>query len=328
MNRQLVKDTKCGNSSLILLIPVILFISHQYDINLFGGEQMESPAFTFTSYTKASDRHPERNEDTLIIDQQRGLAAVFDGVGGSTAGDIASQIAGQVVQQGWERILQQLQPGSPSTLLEHYESVEPGAALSQLVQEAHEQIRNGEIHEATTIALAVFCQEQNVEGYTMHYASVGDSRIYLLREGNAITCLTRDDSFLTKLVQGHAISEADALRIDQASNPEELSETEHIYFTKRNGITQALGDIGDPQALVVHIDQVAIRPGDRILLCTDGIHDNLTNKELEEIMTHEAETTAAKDLVEHALQRSRQAIRDTMRAKPDDISAIVVTCNH
>ncbi|BCL77830.1 serine/threonine-protein phosphatase [Ktedonobacteria bacterium brp13] len=302
---------------------------------------MESPAFTFTSYTKASDRHPERNEDTLIIDQQRGLAAVFDGVGGSTAGDIASQIAGQVVQQGWERILQQLQPESPVTLLKHYESVELGATLSKLVQEAHEQIRNrgtldaieeaqrpGIEDQATTIALAVFCQEQNMEGYTMLYASVGDSRIYLLREGNALTCLTRDDSFLTKLVQGHVISEAEALRIDQASNPEELSETEHVYFNKRNGITQALGDIGDPQALVVHIDQVAIRPGDRILLCTDGIHDNLTNKELAEIIAHGAEAAAAKDLVEHALQRSRQTIRNTMRAKPDDISAIVVTCNH
>jgi serine/threonine protein phosphatase PrpC len=53
---------------------------------------MKSPAFTFISYSRASDRHTERNEDNLIVDQQRGLAAAFDGVGGSKAGDIASAI--------------------------------------------------------------------------------------------------------------------------------------------------------------------------------------------------------------------------------------------
>jgi protein phosphatase len=120
------------------------------------------------------------------------------------------------------------------------------------------------------------------------------------------------------------IKEADALRIDQASHPEELSETELAYFNKRNGITQALGD---PQLLVVHIDQISIGPGDRILLCTDGIHDNLTDREIEEIVRRGARTTTARALVEHAVQRSRQASSTMMRAKPDDMSAVVVTCN-
>lgn len=295
------------------------------------------PPFTFTGHSSASDRHPERNEDSLIVDQQRGLAAVFDGVGGSTAGEIASQVARRVIRQGWKRIFQQLQPRLPSTFLEYYDTLDLHSILSHLVQEAHEQIRlaeappavkdaqrTGTEDQATTVALALLCRQQNTEGYTMVYASVGDSRIYLLREDRSFTCLTCDDSFLTMLVQDHRISEIDALRIDQASHLEELSETELTYFNKRNGITQALGD---PQAPIIHIDQISISPGDRILLCTDGIHDNLTNRELEEIVRCGARTTTARILVEHAVKRSRQASSIMMRAKPDDMSAVVLTCN-
>ncbi len=42
---------------------------------------------TFTHWSMASENHPERNEDTFLADQRRGLVAVFDGVGGSTAGE-------------------------------------------------------------------------------------------------------------------------------------------------------------------------------------------------------------------------------------------------
>jgi len=101
----------------------------------------ERPPFTFASCSIASDTHPERNEDHFIADQRRGLVAVFDGVGGSTAGEIASEIARRVIHRGWKRILEQLQPESPSTLLEQSDPLDLPGALLQLVQEAHEHIR-------------------------------------------------------------------------------------------------------------------------------------------------------------------------------------------
>ena len=296
---------------------------------------MADSPFTFASCSIASERHPERNEDTFIADQRRGLVAVFDGVGGSTAGEIASGIARHIIQRGWKRFLKQLQPESPSTLLEQCTSFDLPSTLLHLVQEAHEHIRSekrpsergqrtGTEDQATTIALAVFCRQPDIGGYQMVYAFVGDSRIYLLREDTALTCLTQDDSFLTKLVQNHVITQDEAWRIDQASQPKDLSETELDYFHKRNGITQALGD---PQPLVIHIDQFSIYPGDRLLFCTDGIHDNLRDREIEEIVRHSARTTGTRVLVEQAAQRSRQGESTTMRAKPDDMSAVVVTCN-
>ncbi len=75
----------------------------------------------------------------------------------------------------------------------------------------------------------------------------------------------------------------------------------------------------------VHIDQTPIQPGDRILLCTDGIHDNLTDDEIEAILRTGPRTTVARVLVEHALARSRQEREITLRAKPDDMSVVVLT---
>ena len=55
--------------------------------------------FTYARRTIACERHPNRNEDSILIDELTGLAAVFDGVGGSAAGEIASQTAARATQQ-------------------------------------------------------------------------------------------------------------------------------------------------------------------------------------------------------------------------------------
>lgn len=69
--------------------------------------------FTFVSKTQAHAQHEEQNEDTVLLDQRKGLAAIFDGMGsrkGADAlGQIASQLAAHVVHRDWERLLQQAQ---------------------------------------------------------------------------------------------------------------------------------------------------------------------------------------------------------------------------
>jgi protein phosphatase len=95
------------------------------------------------------------------------------------------------------------------------------------------------------------------------------------------------------------------------------------YFRLRGGITQALGGPIQP---IIHTDQISISPGDRVLLCTDGIHDNLTDVEIAEILRSEARTTIARLLVERSIERSHQDRHATIRSKPDDMSAIVMTC--
>ena len=301
-------------------------------------KQRSSPAsFTFAKYSVPKEERPDGNEDCILVDSRRGLVAVFDGVGGSAAGGVASQLAAQIVRRGWKRFLQERQKDAgQSGMLEGCDITEVRSVVQQLLLEAHEEIRADGVQrarasggdadkdvQATTVVLAVFCRNNEGDGYTMVYASVGDSRIYLLREHEELTRLTTDDGWLTKMVRENVVSEADARRIDQASHPDELTEAEREHFDKRNGITQALGD---RQPVDIHLGDIAILPGDRILLCTDGVHDNLLDVHIEDMMKYGARTTVARLLVQSAIMGSHQESTASMRAKQDDMSAVVVTC--
>src|SRR5205823_3074669 len=111
---------------------------------------------------------------------------------------------------------------------------------------------------ATTVAMAALCRQSGTRGYLMLYAHVGDSRIYLLRANEPLKRLTSDDGLLAKLVENQVVNDADALRIDQAMQANQLSDTEFSYFRLRGGITQALGG---PIPPTIHVDQVAVYPG-------------------------------------------------------------------
>lgn len=294
-----------------------------------GGGASETTPFVFARYTVACERHPSRNEDSFIMDEQSGLAAVFDGVGGSAAGEIAAQTAARAIRQSWKRILLQFQKGRKVRgLLEDCGRTDLCKILEEIISEANEQVRTegakraGTSDLATTVALTVFCRQANSRGYTMVYAHVGDSRVYLLRNQEALKRLTSDDGLLAKLVENEIVNDADAFRIDQAMRANQLSDTEYSYFRLRGGITQALGG---PLPPTIHIDQVTVFPGDRILLCTDGIHDNLTDEEIEEILRTSTRTSAPRLLVERSISRSHEERDTSIRAKPDDMSAIVMT---
>jgi protein phosphatase len=259
-----------------------------------------------------------------------GLFAVFDGVGGSSAGEVASQTAVQATTQTWRNMVRQYQRRRKGyTMLEDCETYDIASMLKQLVLEADDQVRTegaqraGTDDLATTVALVAFCRQSGTNHYTMVSAHVGDSRIYLLREQEHLQRLTNDDGFLTKLIENEIINEEHAHRIDQAMHVDELTEMEYRYFRLRGGITQALGG---PMSPTVHINKTTIKPADRILLCTDGIHDNLTDEEIESILRNNPRTTAARVLVEHSRRRSHEECTQTIRAKPDDMSAIVLTC--
>lgn len=284
-----------------------------------------TPPLTFARYSVPHEKHPERNEDTVLVDQQRGLAAVFDGVG-SGPGRLASRLAARAIRRGWREALRE-----PAAIELNVEQL-----LQDLMHDAHTQIRAlGErlakgsreeiIRPGTTAVLAAF-RKQTVDqhGYILSCAHVGDSRIYLLRPDKPLQRLTIDDGYLSLKLKDGLITEEDALRIDQATSLDQLSAKEFEYFEHRNGITQALGS-GKP--LTIHINSMPIFPGDRILLCSDGIHDNLTDGEIADLLSREARTVVAKKIVLEAIKCSHQDDDIFMRAKLDDMTAVVVTCN-
>lgn len=95
---------------------------------------------TFARDTKAHEGHPERNEDTILVDAERGLAAVFDGVGGSEGGEVASRLGARTIRRAWKRFLEQRRPEHSSELLILNDDLSIESILCDLVQEAQKAI--------------------------------------------------------------------------------------------------------------------------------------------------------------------------------------------
>ena len=88
-------------------------------------------------YSIACERHPLRNEDSYFIEENSGLAAVFDGVGGSAAGEVASQTAKHATLHGWKQALRQIYKRQRGRLVDCH-ATDFCAVLRQLIEETKE----------------------------------------------------------------------------------------------------------------------------------------------------------------------------------------------
>ena len=183
------------------------------------------------------------------------LALVCDGMGGEAGGKEAAETC-------------------VSSLLSAFEGKNAPTAetLADTLLSANTEIRaiahkKGYTRMGTTVVLALATEVS----LTLLWA--GDSRAYLLHEG-ALTRLTRDHSYVQALVDGGSLTEEEA-RTHQ----------------KRNLITRAVGVSEEIQPDIRH---TAWREGDRLLLCTDGLHGMVEEKEILEILTegHAIDRTA------------------------------------
>jgi len=213
--------------------------------------------------TTDSGRQRDHNEDTVLTDPDAGLFAVADGMGGHEAGEVASAMALSALQEA-------LAPRGrlPAALLP------PGLeALAEGVRVANRRVfeagrhRPADARMGTTLAAVLIEDEQVV------LASVGDSRIYRVRDGR-LTQLSRDHSLVGELVARGEMT------------PEEARCSPHKHV-----ITRALGM---HPAVEVDAWSEALQPGDLFLLCTDGLTDEITDPEiLEAILTRGENLEAA-----------------------------------
>lgn len=184
----------------------------------------------------------EHNEDSLVVKPP--LYVVADGMGGHEAGEVASEIAVQVIADK-----------SPST--------PDGQALSAAVVAANREIldaaRDGRGREGmgTTVTAAL------LEGERLVIAQVGDSRAYLLHQGK-LQQLTRDHSLVADMVEaGHLTAE------------------EARIHPSRSVITRALGSVEGTQPDLYELN---VETGDRLLLCSDGLTSMVRDPQIEEIL--------------------------------------------
>lgn len=204
-------------------------------------------------------RHRENNEDKYdfflpddppTLGMRGRLWVVADGMGGHSAGQVASEAA--------------LKAMIRSYYSESSEDVE--GALREAITDA-----NALIHAAakqfadhggmgTTVVAAV------VRDDVLTVAHAGDSRAYLLREGEAIRQITADHSWVEELVRRGAMTR------------EQAEQSPH-----RNVITRS---VGVAEAVDPEVSSETLRVGDVVLLCSDGLTGHIDGGELEKVLRH------------------------------------------
>ncbi len=205
-------------------------------------------------------RARERNEDSLLAAPP--LYAVADGMGGHRGGNVASELALQVLSRmgdgSWDRLADQVREANRAIL----ERAQGDRSLSGM---------------GTTLTAAF------TEGDVIHLAHVGDSRAYLLREGE-----------LHRLTEDHTL-------VHRMAVEGKITEAEEETHPQRSILIRALG-----VEELVDVDEVPVHalPGDRVLLCSDGLHSMVAEEDIRRTL---AEASDAQDAADQLVDLANRA---------------------
>jgi len=245
----------------------------------------------------------EHNEDAFIVadlTQGRGLEGgvasrlsagergllfmVADGMGGAAAGEVASRMATELV---FERLKSRTEPWLG-------DRVAFVAALHDAAEYANEEIHNFAFSNPGHDGMGTTATIAGLLGDTLYLAQVGDSRAYLVRNGEARQ-LTKDQSLIQKLVEFGEITQEEAERSE-----------------RRNIILQALGP---EESVVIDLTRQQVRRGDVLVLCSDGLSGIVKREELVSILES---SSTLRDACNNLIARANEL------GGPDNITVILV----
>lgn len=219
-----------------------------------------------------------QNEDAIAVDSDCGFAILADGMGGYSAGEVASRIAIDVgralLERGFERDAGAAGNQQPTISVARRIVVGAIQKANTAIQEAAQAETQYHGMGTTLVIAAVHADELIV-------AHVGDSRGYRYREG-MLKQITRDHSVLQEQI--------DAGLVDPA-----LAK----YSPVKNLVTRAVGVSGE---LNVEVHEHRLLPGDLYLFCSDGLTDMLSDDEIREILERDSATLemACRSLIKKA----------------------------
>jgi protein phosphatase len=145
--------------------------------------------------------------------------------------------------------------------------IRQGTSLAQAIRTADEEIIRASRKRSDALPMGTTVVALRVLGNRFEVAWVGDSRAYLWRDGQ-LAQLSHDHSYVQELISQGAIT------VDQART--------HPH---RNVVTQALG-VTDPQNLNVETLSGELRPGMQLLLCSDGLTEEVDHSNLSQVLSH------------------------------------------
>lgn len=258
------------------------------------------------------------NEDTALVNYGEGVAAVFDGAGGHSIGDVASGIAKNTFESVLTRELSE-QPSTQQVLM----------ALRAAYDRAIESMRGFANVDptmwkdmgTTATVVKVFTEGEERK---MAILSVGDTRAYGVNNNGRIHQLTQDEGMLAGHVADGRITSQRAREIqrelDEVTDASQLSPEEAFYYKNRNMTN--LFTPNRPSTPTVEVFNLG-ENADYILIASDGVHDNLTASQIEAIVKSASSPQEAVDnLVAAARENAGRQLNH--RAKDDDITAVAM----
>jgi len=239
----------------------------------------------------------DSNEDAYAARPDLGLFLVADGMGGHAAGEVASKITADTIEafthdtrardtnRTWPF------PFEPSLSVDANRLKAAFRLANRQVAQRMESQQ--ELRGMATTASAVILDETPEQGARAAIGHVGDSRVYLYR-GGELRQLTEDHSWVGEQIRSGVMSDADARR--------------HPW---RNVVTRAISGGADPEVDVI---EAALAPGDRLLLCSDGLSGVVAPEEMGRIVSGDGLDEACEALVAAA----------NAAGGPDNITAVLI----
>ncbi len=221
--------------------------------------------------------HRENNEDNYAYWEPQEdaafhrlgrLAVVADGMGGAEGGQHASRIAVEAVCEFY--------PRSPDA--------DPQQSLLASFREANSRVQQEAHAKPMLRGMGTTLTACALRGNKLYFAHIGDSRLFLIRDGEARQ-LSRDHSLVARLIESGTIRPEDA----------ETHPQKHV-------LTAAVGVAEDLQP-DMPVEPVELKSADLLILCTDGLWGQMSSAEMAEIASKSAPKDACKSLVQLAKDR-------------------------
>ncbi len=216
-------------------------------------------------------------KDTQVMSMKGALFIVADGMGGHAAGEVASEIAVDTV----------------SNVYYMDDNLDVAGPLLQAIKRANVAIHQRAAENMLRSGMGTTCVAAVLRGNAAYIANVGDSRAYLVRQGQ-VKQISLDHSWVAEQVRAGLLTE------EQART-----------HAQRNVITRSLGTQPDVE---VDVFREFIQPGDTLVLCTDGLSGLISDEELMRIV----EQSVPQESVYHLVERANE------NGGPDNITAIVI----
>lgn len=278
------------------------------------------------------------NEDRMLVDPSAGLYGVLDGMGGHAGGEVASRLCQEELQKA----------GLAMPEDARYDGASAAAFLQRAVETANARINREarvsvELNGMGTTCSVLHIVRDRVSGKPTEVATaqVGDSRVYRIRRGK-LERITKDQSPIQEAIDTRSPVDGQPLPsdADQVGDPDadaRMPPGQRAFIKRfRNRIS---GAVGVKEAVKVDVQRHDVEEGDVYFATSDGVHDNLTDREIEEIARRHAANpqlmveemtrlARQRDVEKDRAEAAGQSVEGALdRGKDDDTSAVAVRLN-